>query len=71
MKTIIVSLREIKQKLAGIDTSGLIIADNLIELGTLIQQGGRRKDDEQTTVADLTGVAVQDIQIAIAVAHST
>jgi ornithine cyclodeaminase len=40
----------------------------LIELGTLIQNPKLgRKNDQQITVADLTGVAVQDIMIATAV----
>ena len=46
----------------------LVKKENLIELGDVI--GGRqpgRTSDEQITVADLTGVAVQDIQIAKAV----
>lgn len=38
--------------------------DNLLELGTIIQRGIHRRNDRPTTVADLTGVAVQDIQIA-------
>jgi ornithine cyclodeaminase len=42
--------------------------EDLIELGDVIagRQPGRTSD-EQITVADLTGVAVQDIQIAKAV----
>jgi ornithine cyclodeaminase len=45
--------------------AGLIISGQLIELGEIIQDRGRgRKRDEQITIADLTGVAVQDIQIA-------
>ncbi len=48
--------------------AGLIKKENIIELGDVI--AGRRSgrtSDEQITVADLTGVAVQDIQIAKAV----
>jgi len=48
--------------------AGDIVAENLIELGDLI--AGRapgRTSEEQVTVADLTGVAVQDIEIAKAV----
>ncbi len=42
--------------------------DQLIELGTLIADPSiGRKNDAQITVADLTGVAVQDIMIATAV----
>jgi len=40
----------------------------LIELGTLISDPSKgRQSDQQITVADLTGVAVQDIMIATAV----
>jgi ornithine cyclodeaminase len=48
--------------------AGLINKEDLIELGDVIagRQSGRTFD-EQITVADLTGVAVQDIQIAKAV----
>jgi ornithine cyclodeaminase len=48
--------------------AGLIDKENIIELGDVIagRQSGRISDD-QLTVADLTGVAVQDIQIAKAV----
>ncbi len=47
---------------------GLINKEDLIELGDVItgRQSGRTSD-EQITIADLTGVAVQDIQIAKAV----
>jgi ornithine cyclodeaminase len=48
--------------------AGLINKEDLIELGDVItgRQSGRTSD-KQITVADLTGVAVQDIQIAKAV----
>ncbi|CAB1056444.1 Ornithine cyclodeaminase (EC [Olavius sp. associated proteobacterium Delta 1] len=48
--------------------AGLINKEDLIELGEVIagHQSGRTSD-AQITVADLTGVAVQDIQIAKAV----
>ena len=48
--------------------AGLVKKEDLIELGDVIagRQPGRTSD-EQITVADLTGVAVQDIQIAKAV----
>jgi ornithine cyclodeaminase len=39
----------------------------LLELGALLDAGQRARDDTdpaKTTVADLTGVAVQDVQIA-------
>ena len=46
----------------------LINEDKLIELGKIIDSGKKyRKDDEEITVADLTGVAVQDIMITNAV----
>jgi ornithine cyclodeaminase len=48
--------------------AGMIKKGNLVELGNVI--GNRelqRSSDEQITIADLTGVAVQDIQISKAV----
>jgi ornithine cyclodeaminase len=48
--------------------SGVLAEDRVIELGDVI--AGRvagRTEDDQVTVADLTGVAVQDITIAAAV----
>jgi ornithine cyclodeaminase len=48
--------------------AGLLSRDRLVELGTVIEREDlRRRSDEETTVADLTGVAVQDIQISQAV----
>jgi len=48
--------------------ANLIKPENLIELGDVISgQVAGRMSDEQITVADLTGVAVQDIKIAEAV----
>jgi ornithine cyclodeaminase len=48
--------------------SGHISQDRLIELGDIISGNVLgRTNDEQITVADLTGVAVQDIKIASAV----
>ena len=49
-------------------TSGSITKDAIVELGSILNgsQAGRSSPD-QITVADLTGVAVQDIQIAAAV----
>lgn len=42
--------------------------ENVVELGNvIINKNLQRKNDEQITIADLTGVAVQDIQIAKAV----
>jgi ornithine cyclodeaminase len=46
----------------------LINEDKLIELGEIIDYGKKyRKDEDEITVADLTGVAVQDIMITNAV----
>lgn len=48
--------------------AGAIGRDRLIELGRVVADPGLgRASDAETTVADLTGVAVQDIQIAKAV----
>lgn len=47
---------------------GDIQKDDLVELGNIVAGSHLGRDsDDQTTVADLTGVAVQDIQIARAV----
>ncbi len=43
--------------------NGIISPDKLIELGTLISAGVHR-NDEDITISDLTGVAVQDIAIS-------
>ncbi len=49
-------------------SAGAIGRDRLVELGRVIEDATlRRASDEETTVADLTGVAVQDIQISKAV----
>jgi ornithine cyclodeaminase len=43
----------------------------VLELGNVIQDpAAGRTSDEQITVADLTGVAVQDIQISEAVVNA-
>lgn len=48
--------------------AGVLEADELVELGNVIlRKDLRRTSDEQITVADLTGVAVQDYQISKAV----
>lgn len=48
--------------------NGLIRPDDLIEIGTLLRCPERgRSDEEQITIADLTGVAAQDIAMANAV----
>ncbi len=50
---------------------GWIQEDAIVELGTVIEDPARgRTDADQITVADLTGVAVQDIQIAKMVART-
>jgi ornithine cyclodeaminase len=47
---------------------GIISVGDIVELGDVIAgRAPRRTAEEQTTVVDLTGVAVQDIQIAKAV----
>ena len=47
---------------------GALDLANVLELGHIIAQAkSARHDDTQITIADLTGVAVQDIQIATAV----
>ena len=46
---------------------GKITEDKILELGNVIVGGNGRTSDDQITVADLTGVAVQDIKIAEAV----
>lgn len=48
--------------------ANLISEEKILELGYVIQNPGyQRNNDDQITVADLTGVAVQDIMIAKAV----
>ncbi len=48
--------------------AGVLGRDRLVELGRVVEDGTlRRSSDAETTVADLTGVAVQDIQISKAV----
>ncbi len=45
--------------------SGVIGEENIIEMGNVISDISLgRKNDNQITIADQTGVAVQDIQIA-------
>ncbi len=47
---------------------GVIAEDDILELGNIISGASAgRTSEEQITIADLTGVAVQDIQIAKAV----
>ncbi len=50
--------------------AGLIRLESLVEIGTVLASGGRARDDSdatQITLADLTGVAVQDAQIALSI----
>jgi len=48
--------------------AGLLEKDKLVELGNVISKKElQRSSEEQTTIADLTGVAIQDIQISKAV----
>ena len=52
-------------------STGDLEMDKVFELGSAIQSGNRiRTSEEQVTVADLTGVAVQDVKIAMAVSHA-
>ncbi len=44
--------------------SGYIVKEDILELGEMIRTENGRSDERQITVADLTGVAVQDIKIA-------
>jgi ornithine cyclodeaminase len=44
--------------------AGIIRVEDLVELGQLIDRGPSRQSDRDITIADLTGVAVQDIAIA-------
>ena len=49
-------------------TAGVIDMKKPVELGHVITgRAGKRVSDDQITVADLTGVAIQDIQSAVAV----
>ncbi len=51
--------------------AGVLERERIVELGNVIAKPElRRISEEQITVADLTGVAVQDIQIAKAVNHA-
>ena len=50
---------------------GHIVENSIVELGNVIKNGGfGRTHEDQITVADLTGVAIQDIQIAKMVARA-
>ena len=59
-------------ELAHAIQAGLLDPSRIVELGTAIGAGSRaRTNEEQITIADLTGVAVQDLQIATHVYRST
>ena len=48
--------------------AGLLKQESIVELGNvIINKDLQRTSEEQITIADLTGVAVQDIQISKAV----
>ena len=44
--------------------AGLIDKERVVEIGTMLANGEGRDNDQQITIADQTGVAIQDIQIA-------
>lgn len=46
-----------------------ITNDDVVELGSVISAGAGRMNEDQITIADLTGVAVQDLKIAEAIFH--
>lgn len=51
--------------------AGVLEKERIVELGNvIINPALQRTSEEQATIADLTGVAVQDIQIAKAVYHA-
>jgi ornithine cyclodeaminase len=51
--------------------AGVLAKEEIVELGNVILDPGLgRSSEEQITVADLTGVAVQDIQVSKAVYHA-
>jgi len=52
-------------------SAGDLALNKVVELGSAIRSGNRiRQSDDQITVADLTGVAIQDVQIAKAVSRA-
>jgi ornithine cyclodeaminase len=59
---------ESRGEIAQATKAGAITSDRVLELGNVIQNPSLgRTSDSQTTITDLTGVAVQDIQISKAV----
>jgi ornithine cyclodeaminase len=58
-------------EIAAAFAQGLVNHEGLIELGKIIDNGVKaRTDNQQITLTDLTGVAVQDIKIALCVYKS-
>ena len=52
-------------KLIGDIEEGFIAKERILELGQVIEDPSlARRNDDQITIVDLTGVAIQDIQIA-------
>jgi ornithine cyclodeaminase len=51
--------------------AGVLRREDVVELGNVIAGKARRRSPDDITVADLTGVAIQDIMIAKAVAART
>lgn len=52
-------------------SAGDLDINQVVELGSAIKNGDRiRTSDDQITIADLTGVAIQDVQIAKAVSRA-
>ncbi len=66
-----ISQCKVRGEIAHAMREGLVEERDLVELGDVISgKAPGRTSDDQVTVADLTGVAVQDIQIAKAVYHA-
>lgn len=52
-------------------SAGLLARNDIVELGAVVRDSALgRTSDDQITIADLTGVAVQDIQIAKMIARA-
>ncbi|BFM49574.1 ornithine cyclodeaminase family protein [Marinomonas sp. THO17] len=50
---------------------GYLHKQQIVELGELLEKNNTSREETDITIADLTGVAVQDIQIATAVYHNS
>ena len=62
---------KLRGEIAQATRAGAITEEKVVELGNVILNPSLgRTSDDQTTIADLTGVAVQDIQISKAVYHA-